>query len=63
DAAPGLIQMRNGLAVIDYSKNDLASPAATRRCPTNAIVWVEDMQFMQRPQQGAAEIQYEAARA
>jgi electron transport complex protein RnfB len=45
DAAPGLIQMVNGLAVIDYSKNALATPAATRRCPTNAIVWVEGMQF------------------
>jgi ferredoxin len=45
DAAPGLIQIQNGLAVIDYSKNPLASPAATRRCPTSAIVWVEGMQF------------------
>lgn len=46
DAAAGLIQIENGLAVIDYSKNALANPAATRRCPTNAIVWVESMQFM-----------------
>jgi Na+-translocating ferredoxin:NAD+ oxidoreductase subunit B len=46
DAAPGLIRMQNGLAVIDYSKNALAAPSATRRCPTNAIVWVEGMQFM-----------------
>jgi Na+-translocating ferredoxin:NAD+ oxidoreductase subunit B len=46
DAAPGLIRMQNGLAVIDYSKNALADPSATRRCPTNAIVWVEGMQFM-----------------
>jgi ferredoxin len=45
DAAPGLIQITNGLAVIDYSKNTLADPSATRRCPTNAIVWVEGMQF------------------
>jgi electron transport complex protein RnfB len=45
DAAPGLIQIHDGLAVIDYSKNTLASPAATRRCPTNAIVWIEGMQF------------------
>ena len=44
DAAPGLIQIVNGLAVIDYSKNSLASPAAITRCPTNAIVWVEGMQ-------------------
>jgi len=45
DAAPGLIEMVNGLPVIDYSKNELADPAATTRCPTNAIVWVEGAQF------------------
>jgi Na+-translocating ferredoxin:NAD+ oxidoreductase RNF subunit RnfB len=45
DAAPGLIEMVDGLPVIDYSKNELADPAATARCPTNAIVWVEGAQF------------------
>jgi len=45
DAAPGLIEMKNGLAVVDYSKNDLADPAAIARCPTGAIVWVEGAQF------------------
>lgn len=45
DAAPGLIRIESGLAVIDYTKNQLAHPSATARCPTNAIVWVEDMQF------------------
>jgi Na+-translocating ferredoxin:NAD+ oxidoreductase RNF subunit RnfB len=49
DAAPGLIEMVNGLAVIDYSKNELASPDATSRCPTDAIVWVEGPQFADRP--------------
>ena len=44
DAAPGLIRMEQGLAVIDYSKNELAEPAATRRCPTGAIVWVDGVQ-------------------
>ncbi len=48
DAAPGLIAMVNGLAVIDYSKNDLATPAATVRCPTGAIVWVEGAQTFAR---------------
>jgi ferredoxin len=43
--APGLITMRNGLAVVDYGRYDLASPVATRRCPTGAIVWVEGAQF------------------
>jgi len=47
DSATGLITMQNGLAVIDYSKNDLAQPSATTRCPTKAIKWVEGMQFME----------------
>jgi Na+-translocating ferredoxin:NAD+ oxidoreductase RNF subunit RnfB len=57
DAAPGLIEMRNGLAVIDYSKYELATPDAIKRCPTGAIVWVEGAQrFGARPAQleGAA---------
>lgn len=45
DAAPGLIRMQNGLAVIDYTQIELANPAAIARCPTNAIVWVEGSQF------------------
>ena len=44
DAAPGLISIQRGLAVIDYSRNALAAPSATRRCPTNAIVWVDGAQ-------------------
>ena len=64
DAAPGLIQMKNGLAVIDYTKNALADPSATRRCPTNAIVWVDGMQFMNgRPTAPAAGSTYEAVSA
>lgn len=45
DAAPGLISMQQGLAVIDYTKIELANPAATARCPTGAIAWVEGSQF------------------
>jgi electron transport complex protein RnfB len=41
DAPPGLISMRDNLPVIDYSR-----PHATRvpieRCPTGAIVWLDD---------------------
>ena len=48
DAAPGVIEMKNGLAVVDYAKNDRADPEATRRCPTGAIVWVEGAQFARR---------------
>lgn len=49
--APGLITVRDGLAVIDYDRYDLASPAATARCPTGAIVWLEDRQFPEASKQ------------
>jgi Na+-translocating ferredoxin:NAD+ oxidoreductase RNF subunit RnfB len=45
DAAPGLIEIENGLAVIDYERIETANPAAIARCPTGAIVWVEGAQF------------------
>jgi Na+-translocating ferredoxin:NAD+ oxidoreductase RNF subunit RnfB len=45
DAAPGLIGMVEGLAVIDTAKIDAARPEAARRCPTGAIVWLEGAQF------------------
>ena len=44
DAAEGLIDMVDGLAVIDYTKHALEAPDATKRCPTGAIAWVEGMQ-------------------
>jgi Na+-translocating ferredoxin:NAD+ oxidoreductase RNF subunit RnfB len=45
DSEPGVIEMINNLAVINYEKNDLTSPKAIERCPTKAIVWVEGQQF------------------
>ncbi len=45
DAAPGLIRIAGGLAVIDYDRHADATPAATARCPTGAIAWVEGRQF------------------
>lgn len=48
DAPPGLIRMENGLPVVDYAAGGPASPAATRRCPTGAIQWVEHEQFAPR---------------
>jgi Na+-translocating ferredoxin:NAD+ oxidoreductase RNF subunit RnfB len=45
DAAPGLISMQKGLAVIDYTKIELQSKDALRRCPTGAITWVDFAQF------------------
>jgi electron transport complex protein RnfB len=44
DAEPGLIEMRAGLAVIDYDLIERENPAAIARCPTNAIVWVDGAQ-------------------
>jgi ferredoxin len=38
--APGLIEMRDGLPVIDYSRAR-ATAAPTQRCPTGAIVWLD----------------------
>lgn len=45
DASPGLIEIRSGLAVIDYTKIQAANVAATERCPTGAIAWIEGAQF------------------
>jgi Na+-translocating ferredoxin:NAD+ oxidoreductase subunit B len=45
DAAPGLITMRGGLPVIDYTRSADLSPTATRRCPTGAIAWTEGAQL------------------
>ncbi len=42
DAADGLIHLERNLAVIDYAKNDSANKKAIERCPTGAIVWIED---------------------
>lgn len=41
DAPEGLIAMQNELAVIDYTKNTLASRLPIERCPTGAIVWLD----------------------
>lgn len=42
DAPAGLIQIVNNLAMIDYSRNHLASSVPIQRCPTGAIVWFEN---------------------
>lgn len=42
DAAPGVIRIVNNLAVVDYARNAEATRAAIERCPTGAIVWIED---------------------
>lgn len=50
DAPEGLLAMQQNLPVINRSVLELASPAVTKRCPTNAIVWLEGQQFTQRPE-------------
>jgi RnfABCDGE-type electron transport complex B subunit len=45
DAEPGLIEMIDGLARVDYEKIELENPKAIERCPTGAIVWLEGRQF------------------
>jgi electron transport complex protein RnfB len=45
DSEPGVIDLINNLAVINYEKNELTNPKAIERCPTGAIVWVEGQQF------------------
>ncbi|HEU4563761.1 MAG TPA: (Fe-S)-binding protein [Gemmatimonadaceae bacterium] len=45
DAAPGLISIASGVAVVDYRLNELADPAAIARCPSGAIVWLRGAQF------------------
>lgn len=41
DSAPDVVFIRDNLAIINYDLNHLTSPAATKRCPTEAIVWLE----------------------
>jgi hypothetical protein len=39
-----VIEIRDGLAIVDYAKNDETETAATARCPTGAIRWIEGAQ-------------------
>lgn len=43
DSPEGLIEIRDYLAIVDYTRNELASPVATERCPTGAIVWLDEV--------------------
>ena len=49
DAAPGLISVDSGVAVIDYARAAEATPDAAARCPTGAILWLDDAQFVGVP--------------
>ncbi|NUM54552.1 MAG: RnfABCDGE type electron transport complex subunit B [Candidatus Hydrogenedentes bacterium] len=40
--APGVVSIVNNLAVVDYAKNHGAARDAIERCPTGAIVWIDE---------------------
>ena len=40
DAAPGLISVASGVAVVDNARIHEAEERAVTRCPTGAIVWL-----------------------
>jgi electron transport complex protein RnfB len=45
DAAPGLISVASGVAVVNYERIDAVEPRVVERCPTGAIVWLQGAQF------------------
>lgn len=45
DSLPGVIEIKNNLAVVNYALNDLTAENAVRRCPTGAIKWIDFQQF------------------
>ena len=45
DAPDGLLEMKNGLPVLNTDRLELETRLATLRCPTGAIVWVDGQQF------------------
>jgi len=60
DAPEGLIEISGNLATIDYSKNALASRVAMERCPTGAIVWLDDKRGVQKGRDAKKIIRKEA---
>lgn len=58
-APEGLISIVDNLATVDYEKNELASQDAIQRCPTGAIVWIDEEEG---PIKGAKAKQAEMAR-
>lgn len=48
DAPAGLITITNNLAVVHYEKNNVATAVPIQRCPTGAIVWIDDKQGPQK---------------
>ncbi len=42
DAPPGVVTIEDNLAVVHYEYNRLTTPECIQRCPTGAIVWLDD---------------------
>ncbi len=42
DAPPGLLRLNDNLVEVEYELNDQAERRVTHRCPTGAIVWLDD---------------------
>jgi electron transport complex protein RnfB len=55
DAAPGLISIESGVAVVNQELAGLADLRAVSRCPTSAIVWLSGAQFARVPASVTAE--------
>ena len=49
DAAPGLISVASGVAVVDYDRIAESEERAIERCPTGAIIWLSGAQFARVP--------------
>jgi H+/Na+-translocating ferredoxin:NAD+ oxidoreductase subunit B len=48
DAAPGLISVASGVAMLNDGLMAREDPAAVSRCPTGAIVWLQGAQFVRQ---------------
>ncbi len=55
DAAPELISIASGVAVVNYALDAQADRRAVERCPTGAIVWLSGAQFARVPSLAGSE--------
>ncbi len=51
DAAPGLIEIKQGYAQINYELYETATAQAIERCPTSAIVWLDNYKQFREAEQ------------
>jgi electron transport complex protein RnfB len=53
DAPAGTVEMLGGLPVVHYDRGELPTAEASWRCPTGAITWLEDKQFVEPEDESA----------